>query len=69
LILCKMCVAEFNHNTDDTELMRTIFTHFCESSYNPIFVRLVYQVLKEAEDDRMNEFAGPLLRACLGFMG
>lgn len=69
LILCKICVTEFNHNSDDNALLTHIFEHFCKSSYNPVTVRLVYQILKEADDDRMNEFAGPLLRACFGFMG
>ena len=33
-----------------------------------MFVRLVYQVLKEADDDRMNTYAGALLKACCQYM-
>jgi hypothetical protein len=68
LVLCKMAVTEFNHNADNNGLMVAVFTHFSEASYNPVFVRLVYQILKEADDDRMNLYAGGLLKACFGFI-
>jgi hypothetical protein len=64
LILTRVIVAEFNNDVHDDELLKCVFQEFFLKNYNPVFVRLVYQVLKEASDDRMNEFAGCLLKGC-----
>lgn len=67
LILCKVIVTEFNNNKDDCNLFIIVLKEFC-ASYNPLLVRLVYQVLKEAEDDRMHKFAAPILQACSRYL-
>ena len=67
LILCKVIVSEFNNNTEDCQLFYIVLKDFC-TLYNPILVRLVYQVLKEADDDRMSKFAAPILQSCSNYL-